>query len=177
MPDQAPATYRSILVAVDGSRSSLAALRHAVGLARGHHARLSVVAVAPAHPTMTQTMAAMSGWAPEPPERWMAQELRKAVASLPADQPVTTYLRLGTAAKEIVSVAVEGLHDLIVIGTRGGHPFTSVSRRVVRHSPIPVVVVQEPPARRLKRRRWAPARAAAAALPPKASPRRPPAAA
>ena len=176
MPEPA-VSYRRILVAVDGSDPSKAALRHAVGLARTHHARLSVVAVAPAHPTMAQTMAAMSGWAPEPPERWMAQELRDAVASVPSDQPVTAHLRLGTPAKQIVALAADDLHDLIVMGTRGGHPLTSVSRRVLRHSPVPVVVVQDPPARPLRRRRWAPARAAAAALPPTASPRRPHAAA
>lgn len=173
MPEPVPATYRRILVAVDGSGPALAALRHAAELARAHHARLSVVAVAPAHPTMTQTMAAMSGWVPEPPERWMAQELRDAVATLPPDQPVTAYLRLGSAAKEIVALAVDELHDLVVVGSRGGHWLTSVSRRVVKNSPVPVVVVQEPPPRPLRRRRWKPARAAAAVLPRTASPRRP----
>jgi nucleotide-binding universal stress UspA family protein len=169
-PDPAP---RRILAAVDGSEPSLAALRHAAALARMHHARLSVVAVAPMHPTVTQSMAAMSGWAPEPPEQWMGQELRKAVDTLPPDQPVTAYLKLGTAVHEIVALASDGEHDLVVMGSRGGHPLTSVSRRVVRRSPVPVVVVGEPPAKpRLRRRRRPLARAASAVLPRTASPPR-----
>ena len=166
-PDPAP---RRILAAVDGSEPSLAALRHAAALARIHNSRLSVVAVAPAHPTVTQSMAAMSGWAPEPPERWMAKELRDAIDTLPADQPVTGYLKLGTAVAEIVALASDGEHDLVVMGSRGGHPLTSVSRRVVRRSPVPVVVIGQPPKRRLKRRRRPLARAAGAVLPRTASP-------
>src|ERR687894_1745661 len=152
-----PLTPRRILAAVDGSEPSLAALRHAVALARMPGARLSVVAVAPPHVTCSQAMAAMSGWAPEPPERWMAKELRDAIDSLPADQPVTAHLKLGNAVREIVALAADGEHDLVVMGSRGGHPLTSVSRRVVRRSPVPVVVIG-PPRRRLRSRRWAPAR-------------------
>jgi nucleotide-binding universal stress UspA family protein len=164
-------TPRRILAAVDGSEPSLAALRHAAALARIHNARLSVVAVAPAHPTVAQAMAAMSGWAPEPPERWMAKELRDAIDTLPADQPVTAYLKLGTAVEEIVALASDGEHDLVVMGSRGGHPLTSVSRRVVRRSPVPVVIVGEPPPkRRLRLRRRPLARAAGAVLPRTASP-------
>ncbi len=112
----------------------------------------------------------MSGWAPEPPERWMARELRDAVDTLPPDQPVTAYLKLGTAVQEIVALAADGEHDLVVIGSRGGNPLTSVSRRVVRRSPVPVVVIGPPPRRRLRRRRRPLARAAGAVLPQTASP-------
>ncbi len=163
-------TPRRILVAVDGSEPSLAALQHAAALARTHRARLSVVAVASPHPTVTQSMAAMAGWAPEAPESWMARELAAAVDTLPPDQPVTAYLKLGTAVHEIVALAGDGEHDLVVIGSRGGNPLTSVSRRVVRRSPVPVVVIGQPPKRRLTRRRRPLARAADAVLPRTASP-------
>ncbi len=138
-------TYRHIVVALDGSPGARCALRHAIGLARLSRARLSVVSVAHASPTLAESLAAGAGLAAQPEAGWLQDELRHAVAELPADQPVTSYLRFGAPAEEILHAADELQADLIVMGSRQHSPLTSVSHKVLRASRVPVLVVQAEP--------------------------------
>src|SRR5215217_5134522 len=92
-------TYHHILVALDGSPGAKCALRHAVGLAGLSRARLTVVSVAHAAPTLGESMAANAGVQVPSEAGWLEDELRHAVAALPADQPVTSYLRFGAPGR------------------------------------------------------------------------------
>jgi len=138
-------TYHHILVALDGSPGAKCALRHAVGLAGLSRARLTVVSVAHAAPTLGESMAANAGVQVPSEAGWLEDELRHAVAALPADQPVTSYLRFGAPADEILAAADELQANLIVMGSRRHSPLTSVSHKVLRSSRVPVLVVQAEP--------------------------------
>ncbi len=73
--------------------------------------------------------------------------LDKAAATLRGEGvSVETSIAWGSAAREIIREAGEGSYDLIILGRHGhgvlrGFLIGSVSDRVVRHSPCPVLVV------------------------------------
>jgi nucleotide-binding universal stress UspA family protein len=136
--------YHRILVALDGSAGSLSALDHAVRLAGDNHARLYVISVARLGPSTGEIVAASAGLGYQEPSERLEQELRRAISTIPADQPVTACLRVGVPADEIVAMAKEADADLIVMGSRTHLPLTSVSHHVLRHSPVPVLIVQAP---------------------------------
>ena len=135
--------YRHIVVAINGSRESQAALEHAVELARVSNASLDLLAVASVPSTMywggaTQPM--------ELVEHAYADLARRAAASI-ADVPVTTYLARGNAAGAILEHVEKHSCDLIVMGTRGRSRalaalFRSTSHAVTRRARVPVVAVR-----------------------------------
>lgn len=137
--------YRNLLVAVDGSKESSFALADAIDLALASNARLTVLHVEPPPPgTLSTTPAGAAAAAALP--ACHEKLLREAVASVPNELPVTTLLRHGPPAHEIVKAARELGSDLIVIGSRGRGRATaallgSVSHQVLHESPVPVLVV------------------------------------
>jgi nucleotide-binding universal stress UspA family protein len=145
-----PPWYGRLLVAVDGSRQAAFALRHAVAIAQAQHAVLTLVAVLRPPPAL----AALVGVPPDMLESQAEQEvdrrLRALAAQLPADLSVTTVLRRGSPAAQILAVAADRAADLIVLGARGrgrlgGAVLGSVSSQVLRASPVPVLVLHAPP--------------------------------
>ena len=142
--------YRNILAAVDGSTESKLALRNAVELARATNARLTVLHVSTPGPGTLSATPAGAAVAAELPAAH-EKTLREAVESIPDDLPVTTLLRKGSAASEIVKVVREYDNDLIVMGSRGRGRASaallgSVSHQVLHDSPVPVLVVHSSPA-------------------------------
>ena len=148
LDDQSMSTdpKKRILVAVDGSEGSSAAIDEAVGLARQMDAALSFVYVrkptssALGHPYY---------------ERHLSHDLRigrevidEAVqagtaAGIECDGDVFE----GDVADEIVSLADNRDVDLIVVGSRGygalaGALLGSVSREIVQHANVPVLVAK-----------------------------------
>ena len=114
------------------------------------HSRLTLLTVVPDPPHAV----AAAGISPERIAREMeteaADHLRRVTASLPQDLSVTTILRHGDPAHEILAVAEEQPVDLICLGARGrgrvsGALLGSVSTAVLHHSPVPVVVLHPPP--------------------------------
>jgi nucleotide-binding universal stress UspA family protein len=114
------------------------------------NSRLTLLTVVPDPPRVV----AAAGISPDRIAREMeteaAEHLRRVTASLPQDLSVTTLLRHGDPAEEILAVAGEHLIDLICLGARGRGRITgallgSVSTAVLHHSPVPVVVVHPPP--------------------------------
>jgi nucleotide-binding universal stress UspA family protein len=76
--------------------------------------------------------------------------LRRLAATLPHDLSVTTILRHGDPAEEILKLLGEQPADLICMGARGRGRVTgvllgSVSTAVLHHSPVPVIVLHPAP--------------------------------
>ena len=138
--------FRRILVAFDRSPHARRALAEAVDLAEATHARLTVITVAP--DSMDWVIGGTYG-APVSridTERAFECVLDSAIQAIPDHQPVQSILARGAAGPAIVREARVGAHDLIVMGSRGRGELTSlllgsVSRHVLRASPVPVLVV------------------------------------
>jgi nucleotide-binding universal stress UspA family protein len=137
--------FRNILVAIDGSPTATAALEEAIELARSDGARLLLLSVA-APPRWRYTGPTYVPYpTDEELQRAACDALARAEALVPADVSVSSIVRVGSPAAEIVTRAAEGGHDLIVMGSRG-HGVVgslllgSVSRAVVADSPVPVLV-------------------------------------
>jgi nucleotide-binding universal stress UspA family protein len=140
--------FRSILVAVDGSPAAAAALTQAIDLARAEDARLTLISVA-APPRWP--VAAAPYYVPLPAadelEREVGKTLECAEALVPEGVPVSTVLRRGGIAEEILKRVETGEHDLVVMGSRGLRRagsllLGSVSRAVLAGSPVPVLIAR-----------------------------------
>jgi nucleotide-binding universal stress UspA family protein len=143
--------FHSILVAVDGSRHSGAALAHAIELARDGNARLTILTATPSPPgvSLVGPGAAAVAEAPAGMEHDFHEILRAAVDRVPDDLPVTSVHASGPPATAILSEVKRGDHDLIVMGSRGlglaRALMGSVSHRVLRHAPAAVLIVHAEP--------------------------------
>jgi nucleotide-binding universal stress UspA family protein len=142
--------YPRVLVAVDESPAAEFALRHVVPYAVDQRSRLTLLTVVPDPPMGL----ASAGVAPErvarEMERRAERHLRDVTAMLPQELSVTTILRHGDPAEQILEVVREQPVDLICLGARGrgrlsGALLGSVSSAVLHHSPVPVVVLHPPP--------------------------------
>jgi nucleotide-binding universal stress UspA family protein len=140
---------KRILVPVDFSEPSLAALRFAIDLARTLKARLEIV-----HAVEAVTYAPMIGSAVDLDKFREEQErsAQRRLAVLAADLRkrrvrCRTTLRIGAAASTIVDLAKRSGADLIVMATEGRHGvgrllLGSVAERVVRSAECPVLTVR-----------------------------------
>jgi nucleotide-binding universal stress UspA family protein len=136
---------KRIVVGVDGSDSSLDALRWAAEQARLTGAGLEVIMAWEYPPSF--------GWAPPLPADWSpGEEARRELAdsverALGATPPIEVrqVVVQGHPAPALVAAAREA--DLLVVGSRGHGAFVgmllgSVSEHCVSHAPCPVVVVR-----------------------------------
>lgn len=139
--------FRSILVAVDGSAAAGAALEQAIDLARVEGARLTLISVAVPPRVRVVGPYYVLYASEEELEREATKVVERAEARVPDDVGVSTVVRSGPAAKAILERAETGEHDLIVMGSRGlgvagSLLLGSVSRAVLAHSRVPVLVAQ-----------------------------------
>ncbi len=130
-------TLQSILVPIDGSPPSLAALAHAVTLAEDYGATIHVLHVVP--PVEPLTAGARDETDPA-----MNAAIDRAKLSLA--QRVSHRTVVGDPIREIVEAA--RTVDLIVMGTHGRigrlHELLgSVAENVVRNAPCPVLTVRD----------------------------------
>jgi nucleotide-binding universal stress UspA family protein len=136
-------------VAIDETPASVFALRHVVPYAVDQRSRLTLLSVVP-HPASAVAAAGVSpNQLADEMEAQAAKRLRHLTAALPQDVSVTTILRHGDPADEILHVLREEPIDLICMGARGRGRITgallgSVSTAVLHHSPVPVVVLHPP---------------------------------
>ncbi len=144
---------RRILVPTDFSKHSANALRYAVALAEKFGAELHLLHV-------VQDLAvfvpdAVSGATPVvPPVEQLTAAVREALDRVVRENGLERFtvcrdVREGAPFQEIIRFAREKEIDLIVMGThgRGGLAHVllgSVSERVVRKSPCPVLTVRHP---------------------------------
>jgi nucleotide-binding universal stress UspA family protein len=142
--------YPRILVALDDTPAAAFAMRHVVPYALDQRSRLTLLTVVP-DPSPALAAAGVSPQrVADEMERQAEAHLRQVTATLPQDLPVTTILRHGDPAEEILRLVREQPVDLICIGARGrgriaGALLGSVSTAVLHHSPVPVVVLHPPP--------------------------------
>jgi universal stress protein A len=148
-------TFKNILVPIDFSESSKAALRLAIQLARVHGSTITLlhVGVSPA-----MTWSDMSHYGVVVPEslvqlheqlgREQEHSLRKLAAEeIPSDISFAVAVREGFPPEEVVNQSVVGLNDLIVMGTHGRTGLTrvllgSVAEHVIRDAKVPVLVTR-----------------------------------
>jgi universal stress protein A len=157
--------FKHIVTATDLAAPSLSAVAYAGHLAKGEGAKLTVVHVP--HATslaytdfvppidMLNIDAAIEAGAREELERWCAKNLRK--------MPVDVVVRSGVTHEVICDVARETGASVIVMATHGrkgfGHMVLgSVTERVLRDAPCPVLVVRPPAAAGARSLTRAPAR-------------------
>jgi nucleotide-binding universal stress UspA family protein len=137
-----------IVAGVDGSPSSVAALRWAVGQARRTGGTVDAI-IAWQFPATGNF-----GWAPVSTiddldfESAAKQTMDEAIGSLgeqAAGVPIRPLVVLGLPAQVLLDAAVGA--DLLVVGSRGRGGLAdvllgSVSQHVVRHAPCPVVIMR-----------------------------------
>ena len=139
------------LVPLDGSPRAAAALPHALTLARAFEARISLLAVVEPFPKHTNVPSATEQEADERRVTESTAYLESVAIPLRArGLTVTTGVRHGNPAREILGASENGECSLIVIGTHGRTGLErmrmgSVAQHVVRHAIIPALVV--PPVR------------------------------
>lgn len=146
--------FKHILVAVDFSEHSREALQLAARLAEESGAHLSVLNVVSSPHVITAELDVT----PVDSALWanLSEELRMAarrrvdglVAELvPPSVECAIVLREGYPPDEIVTQVEDGGHDLVIMGVHGrtglrGVMVGSVTKRVMRKSPVPVLVTR-----------------------------------
>jgi nucleotide-binding universal stress UspA family protein len=136
-----------VVVGVDGSTESEAALRWAGGYAAGIGARLRAVMAWHYHSTVGPT----TGRTPKPVTDEVSAEMTETLTTTiaKADLGVSVEPTLGYGHPAEVLVGESAQADLLVVGNRGHGAFTgmlvgSVSMHCVTHAHCPVVVVRGP---------------------------------
>jgi len=138
-----------ILVATDGSASSVTAARRAAGMADAFGAELHVVHVMPV--TQPYHLVGSDAEGPslyEEDKEWAQELLDGQVSKIEEEGTKVTkaYLRTGEPDAEVVALAEDIGVDMIVVGSRGmGRlrcPIGSVSSSIVTHAHCPVLVVR-----------------------------------
>jgi len=143
--------YTRILVWLDDSRSSIAALRQAIGLAKEHGAEIHSLTVQAA----PHYQGAFGDIMEAPPistgkyDRLV--QAARAVAQ-EADIDLRPHLAFGSKGKAAKEFIEENTVDLLVVGYAKTPPFCewfagSTFRRLVRLAPCPVLVVKQSLAR------------------------------
>jgi len=143
-------TINRLLVGLDFGAASISAARWAkTWLAPNAELILAHVLEPPDRPHFAQDKL--------PPEdllesssREYAEARMREIAYYLGAEPMRSEFRVGKPHEELVALAGETGADLIVIGPHGGRPHTSkflgtTAERVVRSSPVPVLVGTKPP--------------------------------
>jgi nucleotide-binding universal stress UspA family protein len=141
--------YPRILVAIDETAAAAFALRHVVPYAVDQRSHLTLLTVVPNPPPLAAAVGASQKQLADQMEIEAATHLREVTAKLPQELSVTTVLRHGDPAEEILALLDEQPFDLLCMGARGrgrvtGALLGSVSTAVLHHSPVPVVVLHPP---------------------------------
>jgi nucleotide-binding universal stress UspA family protein len=141
---------RPIVVGVDGSPASRAALRWAVAEAELRQCPVDVILGW--HKDFDTAISALPiGAFREPTTQHLREEERRTLDEVVAEVPTSIEVRALLVPQDARTALVEASKQamLLVIGTRGAGPvssalFGSVSAHCVRHAACPVVVLHDP---------------------------------
>ena len=140
--------FRNILVSVDGSEHAQRALEEAIDIARAGNGRITILTAVSQPPAWAATAIGANAAAVTSLdlEREAVGIMKRAVARVPNDVPVTTVVSRRPIRSALACAVKSGDHDLLVMGSRGRRAlaaslFGSVSHYALNHSPIPVLIV------------------------------------
>jgi nucleotide-binding universal stress UspA family protein len=145
VPPDGPAhrTIESVLVPLDGTRTSAAALSEVVELA--HQAALQIVV---AHVYTSQTLPAFDDHVPHETRAWSEEFLAREVS---AATGAKLELRVDGSPEHLLAILRESSCDLVALGWRQdlARGRAAVVRRMLAESPVPVLLtpVKRPTAR------------------------------
>jgi nucleotide-binding universal stress UspA family protein len=151
VPRAARLEFKSIVVATDGSKYSLAAASEAIGLAKRNGSRLTVISVVPAEIATPVDIDFTMSQRELITEKEMHNAEKNARAVKEAAQkegvPVKAFVVSGKPPEAIIQTAEEGRADLIVLGSHGRTGVErllmgSVAERVIVLASCPVLVVK-----------------------------------
>jgi nucleotide-binding universal stress UspA family protein len=136
---------RVLAVGYDGMAESQAALEEGAKLCLKFGGSMKVIGVATPVPPMGAAAAAQAGAEAGPD---FQTRLHEAVAALPPEVRALPVLERGNPVDKLLELSEVGV-DLLVLGSRGFGPVMrlligSVSSRVIRGAPCPVMVVPRP---------------------------------
>jgi nucleotide-binding universal stress UspA family protein len=136
---------RVLAVGYDGMAESQAALEEGAKLCLKFGGSMKVIGVATPVPAMGAAAAAQAGAEAGPD---FQTRLHEAVAALPPEVRALPVLERGNPVDRLLEISEVGI-DLLVLGSRGFGPVMrlligSVSSRVIRGAPCPVMVVPRP---------------------------------
>lgn len=139
--------FHNILVAVDGSPDAELALTEAIDLAESEHTRLTLFTAVSQLPATAYLAAGEEvGKVVEDAHADAEAILRRARERVPDNLSVTTVLSERPIRAALMSQVADGVHDLVVVGSRGRGAIRaallgSTSHHVLHHSPVPVLIV------------------------------------
>ena len=139
--------FHNILVAVDGSPDAELALTEAIDLAESEHTRLTLFTAVCRPPAAVYLAPGEEiGKLVEDAHADAEAILRRARERVPANLSVTTVLSERPIRTALMSQIADGVHDLVVVGSRGRGAIRaallgSTSHYVLHHSPVPVLIV------------------------------------
>ncbi len=138
--------FRNILVSIDASRHSEAALTEAIDLAQSGNARLTILTAVRKPTTWTTTAAVATQTLGPELEREAHETLCRAVDRVPESVPVTKILTHEPIRAALSHQLETGRYDLLVLGSRGRGALTasllgSVSHYALNHGWVPVLIV------------------------------------
>ncbi|MFP4332742.1 MAG: universal stress protein [Campylobacterales bacterium] len=145
--------FKKILVPLDGSKKSYKALEIACELALKLDAEINILSVFKHHSFMEASLSMMKGRDELENLDEILSQYSKEIVSKGKEMltkkgltNVRGFVKVGTAAKEILEFAKEHENDLIVIGSQGhgdlsGYLLGGVSHKVTGLAKCPVMVV------------------------------------
>ncbi|MEE3168989.1 MAG: universal stress protein [Pseudomonadota bacterium] len=145
--------FKRILVAVDGSKTSLRALDKAIELQKLTDAEIYIICVYKHHSLFEASLSIGRPQEMDIPDKVLSEYAKEVVnhaKELAKEHGATKlrgFVKGGRPSKVIVKFAQDKEADLIVVGTRGTHSdkdgmiLGSVSHRVASHAKCPVLVV------------------------------------
>jgi len=147
---------RRIMVPIDYSENSKAALQYGAELARSFGASIDIVHVWDRPTYLTDAvMVQRPGEAHKPIGELIRENAQHDMdeflteLGLPSGVPVTSRLISGEPASALIAELKKGEHDLVVLSTHGRTGFAhfllgSIAEKLVRMSPVPVLTVPIP---------------------------------
>lgn len=144
--------WKKILVAIDGSKPSLHALKVAAVMAANNNAELTILSVVPPIPSMglEGEMTQLTEYTDTIEEsiKKMVNSNVKEVEERHPGLKVVPIVMTGSPSRKIIEAAKARNVDLIIVGNRGTSGFLSsilgsVSRQVTDACTVPVLVVKD----------------------------------